>query len=157
MLQLIGETMERNKRLTLHEVTNSSEIREFLLLPVRLYRNEQNWIRPLDSDIENVFSPDKNKQFRHGEAIRWIARNSEGLTVGRVAAFYSKKANPANKQPTGGMGFFECENNRELAFSLFDRCRDWLSEKGMVAMDGPVNFGERDRWWGLLVDGFDPP
>ena len=25
----------------------------------------------------------------------------------------------------------------------------------MEAMDGPVNFGERDKWWGLLVDGFD--
>jgi hypothetical protein len=27
----------------------------------------------------------------------------------------------------------------------------------MQAMDGPINFGERDRWWGLLVDGFEPP
>ena len=25
----------------------------------------------------------------------------------------------------------------------------------MEAMDGPINFGERDKWWGLLVDGFD--
>jgi hypothetical protein len=22
-------------------------------------------------------------------------------------------------------------------------------------MDGPVNFGERDKWWGLMVEGFD--
>ena len=39
---------------------------------------------------------------------------------------------------------------------LFDACRDWLTEKGMQAMDGPINFGDRDRWWGLLVDGFYP-
>src|SRR5690606_32046611 len=25
----------------------------------------------------------------------------------------------------------------------------------MEAMDGPINFGNRDRWWGLLVEGFD--
>ncbi|MFC7667303.1 hypothetical protein ACFQT0_07675 [Hymenobacter humi] len=25
----------------------------------------------------------------------------------------------------------------------------------MQAMDGPINFGERDRFWGLLVDGFE--
>ncbi len=25
----------------------------------------------------------------------------------------------------------------------------------MEAMDGPINFGDRDRWWGLLIDGFD--
>lgn len=145
------------EQYTLHEVVSSHDIREFLMLPVRLYRNERNWIRPLDNDIENIFSRDRNKLFRHGDAIRWIARNSSGLTVGRVAAFYSSKVNPANKQPTGGMGFFETENDTGLAFSLFDRCRSWLAEKGMEAMDGPVNFGERDRWWGLLVDGFDPP
>jgi len=27
----------------------------------------------------------------------------------------------------------------------------------MEAMDGPVNFGERHQWWGLLVDGFSEP
>ena len=30
-------------------------------------------------------------------------------------------------------------------------------QNGMEAMDGPINFGERDRWWGLLVEGFHPP
>ena len=27
----------------------------------------------------------------------------------------------------------------------------------MAAMDGPINFGDRDQWWGLLVDNFDKP
>ena len=22
-------------------------------------------------------------------------------------------------------------------------------------MDGPINFGERDKWWGCLVEGFN--
>jgi hypothetical protein len=53
------------------------------------------------------------------------------------------------------MGFFECIENKEAAFLLFDQCKKWLQQKGMEAMDGPINFGSRDRWWGLLVDGFD--
>jgi hypothetical protein len=24
-------------------------------------------------------------------------------------------------------------------------------------MDGPINFGENDNFWGLLVEGFTPP
>src|SRR5258705_3595494 len=40
---------------------------------------------------------------------------------------------------------------------LFDVAKHWLIQKGMQAMDGPINFGERDRWWGLLVEGFIPP
>ncbi|MCK7541597.1 MAG: hypothetical protein MZV63_67300 [Marinilabiliales bacterium] len=27
----------------------------------------------------------------------------------------------------------------------------------MEAMDGPINFGETDKYWGLLVDGFTHP
>lgn len=144
-------------KITLKEVIGSADVKEFLMLPVRLYRDDKNWIRPLDNDIERLFDPKTNKLFRTGEAIRWIAINEEGKTVGRVAAFYDKKSSSANKQPTGGMGFFESENCRDTAFRLFDACREWLKERGMEAMDGPVNFGDRDRWWGLLVDGFFPP
>ena len=32
--------------------------------------------------------------------------------------------------------------------------KNWLASNGMEAMDGPVNFGENDNNWGLLVDGF---
>jgi len=138
------------------EVLSGAEAREFLLLPVRLYQNEPHWIRPLDKDIETVFDPKTNKAFRNGECIRWILLNDEDETIGRVAAFINHKtALKGNDQPTGGMGFFECINDRLAANVLFDQCRSWLASKGMDAMDGPVNFGSRDRWWGLLIEGFD--
>ena len=37
---------------------------------------------------------------------------------------------------------------------LFDQCKSWLQARGMEAMDGPINFGNRDRWWGLLIEGY---
>jgi hypothetical protein len=55
------------------------------------------------------------------------------------------------------MGFFECIDNKEAAFLLFDTAKNWLQENGMQAMDGPINFGENDNFWGLLVEGFTPP
>ncbi len=142
--------------MTIIEVKEPAQAREFLMLPVRLYKNERNWIRPLDKDVENVFDPEKNKAFRHGECIRWILTDGAGSTIGRVAAFVNKKTvSKGNDQPTGGMGFFECIENQDAAFLLFDTCKKWLESKGMEAMDGPVNFGSRDRWWGLLVEGFE--
>jgi len=138
------------------EVTSSQYAREFLLLPVRLYQHEARWIRPLDKDIDDVFDANKNKAFRHGECIRWILVSENNQTIGRVAAFVNKKTvSKGNDQPTGGMGFFECTYDQEAAFMLFEQCRTWLSSKGMEAMDGPINFGNRDRWWGLLIEGFD--
>ncbi len=142
---------------TIKEVKTRQDVKEFLQLPVRLYKNEKNWIRPLDKDIEEVFDPQKNKLFRNGECIRWILTDERKRTAGRVAAFIDKKAAVNNDQPTGGMGFFECIDDKSAAFMLFEQCKKWLQERGMEAMDGPVNFGDRDKWWGLLAEGFFEP
>jgi hypothetical protein len=77
--------------------------------------------------------------------------------VGRIAAFFDQKTAKKNKQPTGGIGFFDCINDSKAAFKLFDTSRDWLKAKDMEAMDGPMNFGERDSFWGCLVDGYYEP
>ena len=138
------------------EVKTAEDIREFLELPMRLYRNEPNWIRPLDNDVEAVFDDKKNKTFRHGECVRWILKDDHHKVIGRIAAFVDQKTmNKGNEQPTGGLGFFECIDNKQAAFLLFDKGKEWLKEKGMEAMDGPINFGNRDRWWGLLIEGYD--
>jgi hypothetical protein len=142
--------------MNVQEVTSPRQAKEFLQLPSKLYKNEPRWIRPLDVDVESVFDKEKNKTFRHGECTRWILINDKNETIGRVAAFVNQKTvKKGNDQPTGGMGFFECINDQAAAFMLFDTCKMWLKSKGMEAMDGPINFGTRDRWWGLLIDGFD--
>ena len=137
------------------EVKSDADVKEFIQLPVRLYQGETNWIRPLDKDVESVFDPASNKTFKSGKCIRWILQK-EGQTIGRIAAFVNgRTVNKDNDQPTGGVGFFECIDDQEAANLLFDTGKEWLKAEGMEAMDGPINFGDRDRWWGLLVDGFD--
>jgi GNAT superfamily N-acetyltransferase len=144
-------------RFHLVEVRNKKDIKEFHELPASINKGDINWIKPLTRDVESVFNPSNNNLFRNGDAIRWLLRDDAGRAVGRVAAFYSRKIANADNKPVGGMGFFECIYSQEAASMLFDACRDWLSDLGMTAMEGPENFGERDRWWGLLVDGFMPP
>lgn len=139
----------------LQEVKTPKDITDFLVLPVMLYRHDPNWIRPLDKDIEEVFDKGKNKFFKQGECVRWLLKDDDHKTIGRVATFINAKYK--NEQPTGGIGFFECINNQEAANYIFDHCKEWLAERGMVAMDGPINFGERERWWGLQVEGFQEP
>jgi len=139
----------------LREVKTAADVKAFLELPLSLYKDDPNWIRPLDKDIEEVFDPSKNKAFRHGSCTRWILRDDSGRVIGRIAAFVNNKYKM--EQPTGGIGFFECINDQNAASFMFDHCRDWLKERGMEAMDGPINFGERDKWWGLQVEGFQPP
>ena len=143
--------------MTIKEVKSPKEVQAFLMLPVGLYKEEKNWIRPLDSDIEDIFNEEVNKFFRHGECTRWVLYNDKQEVIGRVAAFINKKTAKTSEYTTGGLGFFECINNKSAAYLLFDTAKAWLLERGMEAMDGPINFGERDKWWGLLVDGFYEP
>jgi len=127
----------------------------FREMPLRIYKHDKNYIRPLNKDIDEVFDQSKNKFFRHGECERWLLQDENEHYIGRLAVFVNKKY--LQDQPTGGIGFFECDNNQDAANYLFDRAKEWLQARGMEAIDGPINFGERDRWWGLLVNGFDEP
>ncbi len=149
--------MVLSRIMNLKEVSSDEDKREFLEFPPRLYHNNPHFIRPLDKDVAQVFDPKKNKAFRHGELIRWLLLNDSGITVGRMAAFVNRKTAAKNDQPTGGFGFFECIDDQRAANMLFDAGVEWLKQRKMEAVDGPVNFGERDRWWGLLVDGFYEP
>ena len=37
------------------EVSSKAHVKEFLMLPVKLYKKEKHWLRPLDNDVEEVF------------------------------------------------------------------------------------------------------
>ncbi len=139
-------------------VKDSITATQFIRVAVELYKNDPTWIRPLDKDINEVFDPKKNKAFRFGEAERWILKNEEGELIGRIAAFVNKKyKNKGDDVPVGGIGFFECINSQQAADLMIDNAKHWLIQKGMEAMDGPINFGERDKWWGLVTKGYDEP
>ena len=139
------------------EVDSKKMIREFLRFPSVLYKNDKNWIRPLDEDIEKIFDPSKNKLLRKGEAIRWLLQNEKQKTVGRMAAFYESSTVKQNELATGGIGFFDCIDDQKAANTMFDTAKTWLQEKGFEAMDGPINFGSREQFWGCLSEGFFEP
>ena len=139
-------------------VTDKKTENLFLQVPLLIYKNDPNWIRPLDKDILDVFNPKKNKAFRFGKAIRWILVDETGKPIGRIAAFSNDKyKNKGDDVPVGGVGFFECINLMSAANLLFDTAKAWLRTHGKEAMDGPINFGERDRWWGLVTKGYMEP
>jgi hypothetical protein len=143
--------------MTITEVKDKATQKAFLNTARIIYKDDNNWVCPLDNDIEAIFDPQKNNFHQYGKCTRWILKNDKGQLIGRVAAFINDKKAFNYEQPTGGMGFFECINDEKAAFLLFDTAKNWLKENGMQAMDGPINFGENDTFWGLLVDGFAPP
>lgn len=143
--------------MVLTEVKDKKTTKDFLGVVHRIYKDDQVWVCPLDEDIEKVFDPRKNNFHQHGSITRWVIYDDKKEPAGRIAAFVNDKKAWSYPQPTGGIGFFECINDQSLAFALFDTAAAWLQGKGMQAMDGPINFGENDTFWGLLVEGFTHP
>ena len=143
--------------MKLIEVKTNQDKKEFIDFPKELYKADPYWVCQLDSGLESVFDKTKNHTFQHGEAIRWILKDDNDNLIGRIAAFIDNVRSSANRQPTGGIGFFEVIDSREAAFILFNKAIEWHTSHGMEAMDGPINFGENDNNWGLLVEGFVQP
>lgn len=143
--------------MTVTEVKDKATRKAFLDTARIIYKNDDVWVCPLDNDIEAVFDPAKNNFHNDGKCTRWVLTGDNGQPMGRIAAFINNKKAYNYEQPTGGIGFFECIDDEKTAFLLFDTAKEWLSKNGMQAMDGPINFGENDNFWGLLVEGFIPP
>lgn len=140
--------------MKIQEVKTKEDRRSWHRFQRELYALDPHFAAPFENRVEAIFTPGKNEFFDQGSAVRFLLTDDHGKTIGRAAAFINGKRAYSFRQPTGGMGFFDCIENKEAAFMLFDACRDWLKERGMQAMDGPINFGENDVFWGLLVDGF---
>ena len=129
----------------------------FLNFPRKLYRNDPNHVLPFESEIKKAFDRKVNPYFKHGDARRWVAVNTAGEILGRIAAFYDTDKDEADQVKSGGCGFFESMDDQQVAFLLFDAAKNWLLDHGYEAMTGPINFGENDTNWGCLVQGFIPP
>jgi len=138
-------------------VTGKKTENLFLNVARKIYKDDKYWVCQLDNDIKNSFNPSRNRFLKNGEAERWIAVDHSVNPIGRIAAFYNSEKAKAEKILSGGAGYFECINDQDAANLLFDTARDWLEKKGMKAMDAPINFGENDSNWGLLVEGFTHP
>ena len=136
----------------LQKVTSKKIVRKFLDFPDKIHKNNPNYIKALDQDIESVFDRNKNPLFEKGDCCRWLLFNENDEVIGRIAAFFIKE-----ESPVGGIGFFECIDCQYAADFMFDHCKFWLKNNGLSTMDGPINFGDRMKWWGLLIQGFQSP
>lgn len=145
-------------RFSIIPVRHSSEEQKFLQLPNQLHRHDPYWVAPLHREIRSIFSPQHNPIFREGgQAQRWVLQDQAGKVKGRIAAFFHPRQAANFPHPSGGIGFFACIDHLEAAHTLFDTAKEWLYHLGLKGMTGPVNFGENDRHWGLMIAGKGSP
>jgi GNAT superfamily N-acetyltransferase len=135
-------------------VEDSQLANQWLDVPASIYASDRNYIPHIRQDIAGIFDSNKNKLYAQGNAMRWLLLDDFEKPIGRIAAFFSQKYSEAQKQKTGGIGFFECIDQDEAAHLLFHEAADWLKKQEVEAIDGPINFGEKEAYWGLLIDNY---
>jgi GNAT superfamily N-acetyltransferase len=139
--------------LTVRPVEGRRELREFILLPFRLYQGAEQWVPPLISERKRHLDRRRNPFFTHADAEYFLARRGDRV-VGRISAQVDHRFNEFQDNDWGMFGFFECEDDPEIAGALLDAAREWLRERGRDHMIGPMNFSTNHEC-GLLVDGYD--
>jgi hypothetical protein len=136
------------------EINHENEQLFFKIHP-SIYHNDDFYIAPIKQDLQKIFDPTRNKLFKMGgKAKRWVLINHQREVIGRIAAFINPKTLNSQNMKVGGIGFFECINDQTAANTLFETTIKWLKSEQIEAIDGPINFGERDQFWGLLVENF---
>jgi hypothetical protein len=133
--------------------TNRKQVREFLNLPSRIYRDTPEWVPALDGDERMRLNQRRYPFYRHSTAAFYIFYR-DGLPVGRLAVLDNRLYNEHNQEKTAFFYLFECEPDSDSATRLFESAFDWARLRGLDKILGPKGFTALDGL-GLLVKGFD--
>ncbi|HVX48497.1 MAG TPA: hypothetical protein VHB48_00005, partial [Chitinophagaceae bacterium] len=99
--------------MKLVEVKDAATAKDFIAVNVRMNKNNPNYIRPLDKEVNTVFDTAKNKNYKYGETKRWVLRDDNNNLAGRIAAFTNARyINKGTEFAVGGIGFFDCIDNQ---------------------------------------------
>lgn len=144
----------------IRKVRGGAQRRAFIDLPFRLHAASERWVPPLKLERRLFLSPRTNPFFKHGQAQLFLAyRNgadASGQPVGRISAHIDDAYNAFHNARWGWFGFFEAEEDEEVAAALLESAQSWLRERGAERMVGPADFTMNDES-GILIEGFDAP
>ncbi len=145
-------------RPEIRTVITKSDMKQFIKLPWKIYKNDKCWVPPLISDVKASLDPAKNSALNKIIYAMFLAIK-DGDTVGRVYAGIDTNLNEKKKMNMAFFSMFECIRDYEVAEMLLDAACAWAKQKEADFICGPcaVTGTDGDENKGLLVDCFDEP
>jgi hypothetical protein len=132
-----------------------SDLKDFIGVAFDVYRDDPAWVPPLNMEITDRLTPEKNPFFEHAEVALFTAWK-DGKAVGRISAQIDHEHLRIHQDSAGFFGFFDTVNDQEVASALLAAAEAWLAERGMTVMRGPFSLSINEET-GMLVEGFDSP
>lgn len=135
-------------------VAGAKDLKTFLQLPRRIYDSDSPWVSPLLSDVEELVNPERGHPFHAHAQIALFLAYKDGEPAGRVAAIRNEIHLEVHNDGVGFFGFFESVDDETVACALLDAAADWLKQRGLTAMRGPMSPSINDQI-GVLLDDFE--
>ena len=144
--------------ISVRPVAGRADLERFLRLPWSIYADDGNWVPPLLSDVRAALDTAKHPFYQHADIATFLARRGSTV-VGRIAAIVNRAHNEFHDDAIGFFGLFESTDDQGVADALLHTAEDWLRERGMKAVRGPMNLSTNEEVCspGVLVDGFHRP
>lgn len=140
--------------IEIRETPIGGDLRDFLNVVDYVYRDDPNYVRPLNMDLKDRLSR-KNPFFNHAEGTTFTAHKN-GWCVGRITAQVDRAHLELHHDDAGFFGFLDTVDDAEVTTALLDRARSWLDKRGMKTMRGPMSLNVNEEI-GCLIEGFDTP
>ncbi len=134
-------------------VESNAHMKTFIELPWKLYSPADNWVPPLKAEVRRLLDPRKHPFWEFAERGLFLALR-HGEAVGRIAGIIDRNYNDFHNERVGIWGFFECENRIETASALFAAAEQWVADRGMSFIRGPMN-PSTNYEIGMLIEGFE--
>lgn len=142
--------------VSVRSVSGRRGVARFVDVPWRLFsRSDWPWIPPLRAVVRDALDDRRNPFYRDASRALFVAERN-GTPVGRIAAIENRAHNRHHDDRVGFFGFFDCEDDPDTAAGLFGAAGQWLRDRGLEAMRGPVS-PSMNHECGLLVEGSDSP
>ena len=134
-------------------VAGKAELRQFIELPIRLYRGHKGYAPHLTMERFDAFSKKKNPHFHHAEAEFFLAWR-DGKPVGRILVQVDHAHLKQQNDATGHFGVLDAEDDPAIFAALLKTAEDWLRQRGMKAIAGPYSVSINDEV-GQMTSGFN--
>jgi hypothetical protein len=141
--------------VTIVAVEDAATINDWLAVPFAVFAGDPAWVTPLNFLERRRISPRHAPFFTFGEAKLFLAYRGDE-PVGRISAQINRRHLEYHRDGCGHFGFFDCCDDAEAAQALVDTAADWLRQRGMSRIVGPMNFSINEEC-GCLVSGFETP
>jgi hypothetical protein len=141
--------------VSVRPVEGRADLDRFIRLPFRLRRGDPLWVPPLIVERRRFLDRRRNPYFAHADAEYFLCER-DGEVVGRITAQVDRRWDESQGGNDGMFGFFETEDDPEVARALVGAAADWVRERGRDRLLGPMDFTTNDEC-GLLIEGFDRP